>query len=85
MVEFIYTRHQVARGSRPDAKSGDTWYLFKHVDQLRLTYQLRLLTFAAGESGCRLVVRVPAGAKLSQPLVEFLRTHKPTVRLETGN
>jgi hypothetical protein len=81
-MDFLYTRHQVARGSRPDSKSGDTWYLFKHVDALRLTYQIRLLTFAAQQSGCRLVVRTPVGSKVSMSLQEFVRSNKSTIRID---
>ena len=45
---FVYTRHQLSRGSRPDATCGTTRYLLKNADHLRLTYQIRMLTYAAG-------------------------------------
>jgi hypothetical protein len=70
-----YTGHQVARGARPDAVDGDTWFLLKFVPRLRLTYQIRLLTFGAEQSGVRLVIRVPKGCRLSAPLRDFVRTH----------
>jgi hypothetical protein len=72
-VEFRYTEHQVARGTRPDAVDGDVWYLLKFVSRLRLTYQIRLLTFGAEQSGVRLVIRVPKGCRLSAPLRDFAR------------
>jgi hypothetical protein len=49
MAQYRYTGHQVARGSRPDAVSGNTWYLMKGTSLVRLTYQVRLLTFLATE------------------------------------
>jgi len=45
------------RGSRPDAVSGDTMYLIKNVSRLRLTYQVRLLTYSASQSSGCLVIR----------------------------
>lgn len=81
-MEFEYTRHQVARGSRPDAISGSTWYLIKNASLLRLTYQIRLLTYAAGDSGAQLVLRVPKGCRLSRPLREHIQANKPAVRVQ---
>jgi len=75
-VELRYTEHQVARGARPDALSGDTWWLLKFVSRLRLTYQIRLLAFRAEHSRVRLVIRVPKGCRLSAPLRDFMKTHK---------
>lgn len=80
--EFEYTGRQVARGSRPDAIDGATWYLIKNAGTLRLTYQIRLLTFAAADAGARLVLRVPKECRLSGPLREHLSGHKPTIRIQ---
>jgi hypothetical protein len=52
---------------------GDIWFLLKFVSRLRLTYQIRLLAFAAEQSGVRLVIRVPMTCRLSAPLRDFLR------------
>jgi len=81
-MEFRYTRQQTARGSRPDAKVGDTWYLLKNVSRLRLTYQIRLLTFAAMEARARLVVRVPKMCRLSSHLREFVKENKKILTIE---
>lgn len=37
MMEYRYTGHQVARGSRPDGASGNTWYLVKGTSLVRLS------------------------------------------------
>ncbi len=82
-MDYRYTRGQVARGARPDATDGgNTWYLLKFVSELHLTYQIRLLTFSAGEAGARLVIRVPRPCRLSRPLRTFIRDHKATLKLE---
>src|SRR5262249_48104259 len=60
-MDHQYTRHHVPRGTRPDAVSGQDRYLIKNVTRLRLTYQLRLATFMASQTGTRLHVRVPQG------------------------
>ncbi len=73
MVEYRYTAHQVARGSRPDAVSGNTWYLVKAASLVRLSYQVRLLTFMAAERGARLVIRVPESSRAFADLRAFAR------------
>jgi hypothetical protein len=81
-MEYRYTRHQLARGARPDAVSGDEWYLFKNVSELRLTYQIRLLTFLAKERGVRLIVRAPKTTRLSTDLWTFVKANSPTLKIE---
>ena len=82
MVEFRYTSSQVARGARPDAVSGSKAWLLKYVSCLRLTYQIRLLTFLATERGERLIIRVPRRTRLSTDLRAFVRDHRSTLRVE---
>jgi hypothetical protein len=82
-VDFRYTGRQVARGSRPDASDGGgEFYLLKRVTRLRLTYQIRLLTFMAQQAGGHLTIRVPRGTRTSADLREFLRRQRRYVRLE---
>lgn len=82
-MDFRYTRRQVARGARPDAGDGGrTWILLKLVSELRLTYQIRLLTFGAGEQGRKLIIKVPRKCRISAPLRDFLKEHKSLVKLE---
>lgn len=69
-MECRYTRHQVPRGARPDGDGGATWYLIKFVSELHLTYQIRLLTFGARQSGRRLTIVVPRPARLSAPVAD---------------
>lgn len=85
MSDYRYTRHQVARSSRPDAVSGSKAYLIKNVSCLRLTYQIRLLTFMASERGSTLIIRLPAAAKLSGDLQRFVRDHRRTLKVEKAS
>jgi hypothetical protein len=82
MMEYRYTGHQVARGSRPDAVSGNTWYLIKAASVVRLTYQIRLLTFLATERGARLVVRIPRTSRASADLRAFVKENSRVLRVE---
>ena len=82
MIDYRYTRHQVARGARPDAVSGSKAYLLKNVSELRLTYQIQLLTFLAAERGSRLVIRVPKSARLSRHLRGFVRENSAVLKIE---
>jgi len=81
-MEYRYTRHQVARGSRPDAVSGNTWYLMKAASLVRLTYQIRLLTFMAAERGARLVIRVPGSSGVSADLRAFTKANSRVLKVE---
>ncbi|MCP4308110.1 MAG: hypothetical protein GY788_25195 [bacterium] len=81
-MEWKYTRQQVARGSRPDDVGQNDWLLIKTCSLLRLTYQIRLLTFFAIEKKTRLTVVCRADVKLSDPLAAFLEQHKRHVRLD---
>ena len=82
-MDFRYTKRQVARGARPDASDGGgEFYLLKRVSLLRLTYQIRLLTYMAMQADGHLTIRVPKGARTSTDLRGFLREHRRVVRLE---
>lgn len=80
--DLRYTRHQVPRGTRADAERHNALYLFKNVSALRLTYQIRLLTFRAADIGCKLIIRVPAHCKLHPSLRDFQREHSDVVKIE---
>jgi hypothetical protein len=85
VIEFRYTSHQVARGARPDAVSGNKWYLIKNPSLLRLTYQIRLLTFMAQERRTRLIIVVPKTTSLSSDLKEHIRANREAVKVERAN
>lgn len=76
------TSGQVPRGARPDAVRNNRPYLIKNVQRLRCTYQLRVLTALAGQSGQRLTVVLPKGARLSADLAQFVRDNKGAITIE---
>lgn len=82
MIRLKYTKHQVARGTRPDAEVDGALYLLKNTSLLHLTYQIRLLTFLAHEREERLVIRVPTHCRPSAALRDFLNEHKKGIALE---
>ncbi|WP_408891318.1 hypothetical protein ACJ2CR_16940 [Myxococcus faecalis] len=77
-----YTRHQVPRGTRPDAETNDKLYLIKSVSILRATYQIRLLAFRAVEIRKRLVLVVPKHCKFHSSLKTLIRTTGRTIQRE---
>ncbi len=81
-MKYSYTRHQVPRGSRPDAEVGDNLYLIKLVTNMRLTYQIRLLAYSAKLRGKQLVIRLPASAGIDGKLAEFVGDSANPVRIE---
>ncbi len=81
-MEFQYTNHQVPRGARADGESHDKLFLLKNVSTLRLTYQIRLLTLQASESGKQLVIRVPKHCNSHSSLRDFTREFASIVRVE---
>lgn len=80
-IRVRHTKHQVARGSRPDAETRQAVYLLKNVSTLRLTYQIRLLAFRAQDTARRLVIRVPRRCQLHPALRHFCKEYE-FVRVE---
>lgn len=81
-MRFRYSRSQVPRAAFPDTESRDKILLLKNVSTLRLTYQIRLLTFRAVESARRLIIEVPKHCKIHPDLREFAKDHPKNVRIE---
>jgi hypothetical protein len=76
------TKHQVARGTRPDAERNDALFLVKNVSSLRLTYQIRLLTYRALELRKKLRIRVPKHCTIQPSLANFQKEHSGLVKIE---
>lgn len=72
-METKMTRHQVPRGTRPDAEAFNKMYLIKHVSRLRATYQIRLLAFLAVDKGKQLILRVPEVCVFDESLSDLMR------------
>lgn len=80
-MDFKYTRHQVARGARPDAETNDALFLIKNVSLLRLTYQIRLLAFRASEIRKKLIIELPKACRLHPALKSFVDEHSKFIRV----
>jgi hypothetical protein len=81
-MEFKQTKHQVARGSRPDADTFDKFYLIKGASELRATYQIRLLIYMAVEQGKELIIEVRKDCKIHESLRELAKQYSKSVRIE---
>lgn len=81
-MDFFYTKHQTPRGAKPDAEVGDKLYLLKNVSSLRLTYQIRLLAFMAHTCRKKLIIQLPKGAKIHEPLRNFVRDSGGLIKIE---
>jgi hypothetical protein len=80
-MERKQTRHQVARGTRPDAETFDKLFLIKRASELRATYQIRLLTYRASQEGKKLVIEVPKECKIHGGLRELTKQHSKYVTI----
>jgi hypothetical protein len=81
-MELKYTRHQVPRGSRPDAETIDKIYLIKNVTMLRATYQIRLLVFKAIKSHKKLMLKVPPSCLFHASLKGLIKMTGKTIKRE---
>ncbi len=81
-MQFRYTRFQVPRGAFCDTESDNRIYLLKNVSLLRLTYQIRLLTFRATDTKKNLVIRVPKRCIIHPSLKDFVGEFTKAVRIE---
>ena len=78
-MEFRRTKHQVARGAKPDGETVDRLLLIKRTSELRATYQIRLLTYRAIQEGKELVIEIPKECKVHSGLRELAKRHPKNV------
>lgn len=81
-MDFKYTKHQVARGSRPDAEVNDKIYLIKRVSILHATYQIRLLTYFAATRNKKLILCLPEHCIYGESLKKLMKENKKTIKVE---
>ena len=81
-MEFSYTKHQTPRGAKADAEVGDKVYLIKNVSQLRLTYQIKMLTYMVRTRNKKLIIQLPKAAKVHESLKVFVRSMNGLIKIE---
>lgn len=81
-MEFFYTKHQTLRGAKADAEVGDKIYLIKNSSSLRLTYQIRMLSYMAQTRKKKLIVQLPKAAKVHITLKEFVQSMGGLLKIE---
>ena len=80
-MDLRYTKHQVARGTRPDWEDFNRLILIKGVSELRATYQIRLLTYRAVTEHKKLVIEVPKNCKIHSGLKELVKQQSRNVKI----
>ena len=80
-MEFKQTRHQVARGTRPDGETEGKLYLIKKVSEMRATYQVRLLAYRASLEDKKLVIEVPRGCRIHRTLRELSKDLRQAIEI----
>ena len=80
-MELKQTKHQVARGARPDGEMFDKLLLIKRTSELRATYQIRLLTYRAVQEGKKLVIEIPKECKVHSSLRELTKQYPKNVAI----
>jgi len=81
-MELQYTRHQMPRGSLPDAETIDKIYLVKNVSIFRATYQVKLLAFKATQTHKKLILTVPRNCQFHPSLKELINLTGKTIKRE---
>lgn len=81
-IVYKYTKHQVARSTKPDAENHDKYYLIKNVSEIRATYQIRLLAYRAINEGKKLIIRVTNHTKIHPSLRDLQRECGKIIKIE---
>ena len=79
------TRFQVPRGARADGQGQGVTFLIKPFGHVRLTYQIRVLTFQAIDRGEKLLIVVGKETTLSRDLRSFVEAHKGSISLQRSD
>ncbi|WP_454703480.1 hypothetical protein [Achromobacter pestifer] len=81
-MHFFYTAHQTPRGAKPDGQFGNKIYLIKNVSKMRLTYQIKVLSYMAESQGKILIIQLPKQAAVHKSLKDFVRELARFVKIE---
>ena len=81
-MEYRNTKHQVARGTRPDAEDYGKYYLIKKVSEMRATYQVRLLLYMATGNESKLILMIPKKAKIHKSLRKLQKQFSKHIKIE---
>lgn len=60
----------------------NSFYLIKNVSEMRVTYQIKLLTYLAQLRTKNLIVQLPVQARVHSSLGEFVRSNPGIVKIE---
>ncbi|RYJ38032.1 hypothetical protein NU08_2935 [Flavobacterium anhuiense] len=78
-IKYKYTKYQVARTAKADAFSNNKWYLIKCCDELRATYQIKILLSNAISKKGKLIVKVKKECLLKNDLKQLMKENKSKI------
>ena len=78
---YRYTKHQVPRGTKPDEETNSKIFLLKSCSELRLTYQIKLLTYLALQKKKKLIIEIPKNCRIHESLMDFRKQHSKTIKV----
>lgn len=81
-MEYRFSKYGVARGARADAVDLGRIVLIKSASSLKLTYQIRLLTYQASSEGRKLLLFVRRDCKIDKGLMDFMKQHRTLIKKE---
>jgi len=81
-MQLRQTKYYVPRAALADGETLDKIFLIKNSSTLRLTYQIRLLTFRASELKKTLVVDIPSKCKVHPSLYTFVKQFPKAIRIQ---
>lgn len=81
-IECMYAKHQVMRTAMADDFFNNKWYLIKCCDELRATYQIKILLFNAIAKKGQLIIKVKKECLLGNDLKQLIKENKSFIKLE---
>ncbi len=81
-MDYRHTKHQVARGALADMNTYDELILIKLVSEMRLTYQIKMLTFQAIQEEKKLIIELPKYCKIHKSLKTFIKMYPKSIKIE---
>ncbi len=80
-MDLKRTKHNTLRGTRADVVTSEMFLLIKRVSELRATYQIRLLTYAAIRDNKKLVIEVPGECVIHRGLHDLAQQYSGNVTI----
>lgn len=81
-IEYKYTKNQVTRTAKADIFSNNKWYLIKYCEELRATYQIKILLSNAISKRGQLIIKVKKECVLNNDLKQLIKENKSHFKID---